>query len=317
VRFDLADRFYKSEEPIEYDETIQGVRGTREPYWRNTVDAGLEIAFGPQNTFTLAYDQSYLKNEDPTVDDGRLQTPSAGLVYWFNTKNGVELNYGYTKADYWRDDDAGVIRDDYDGDVSGIRYIHQYHPETSIFVSYDFTTRDFDGPTEDYDVHEGTIGLDHSFSPQTSLSLSGGYFKQDKEQSENEEDGPVFDALLTKRFEHGSFTIGGTGGWYQPELDTEKTGFTKYNSGTARFEYQLVEPLSFFIGGSYRVDKEEDTSREWSTLRGDTGIVWTFLQHFSLELNYRYADRDDDWDTEDYTSNRIMLTLSASKLYRK
>ena len=80
-------------------------------------------------------------------------------------------------------------------------------------------------------------------------------------------------------------------------------------------EYQLSEPLNFYVGGSYRVDRD-NTSREWSTLRGNIGLIWTFLQHFSLELDYRYADRDDDVDVEDYTSNRFMLTLSADKLYR-
>ena len=313
MRFDLTDTYYRGEEPLERDEAVQGVRNTREQYWRNTGNAGLEISFGPQNTLTLGYNHSYLKNEDPTIDDGNIQRPSAVLAYWFNTKNGVELNYEYTKIDYYLDEGVAV-RDDFTGNVSGIRYIHQYRPQTSIFVEYGFSNRDFDGLTEDYDVHAGSVGFDHSFSPQTSLSLLGGFFSQDRDLAESQ-DGMVYNAFLTRRFERGSFTIGGSGGWHDSELDAEIRGFTRYNSGNLSIEYQLSEPFRFYIGGSYRVDRDKFSS-EWSTLRGNMRIIWTFLQHFALELDYRYSDRDDDEDVFDYTSNRIMLTLRASKLHR-
>ena len=315
MRFDLTETYYRGEEPLERNVAVQGIRNTRDQYWRNTVDAGLEISFGPQNTLKFGYNHGYLKNEDPDIHDGRTQTPSAVLAYWFNTKNGVELNYNYTKSDYWEDPLTDrPARDDYTGDASGIRYIHQYNPQTSFFVSYDFSTRDFDGPREDYEVHAGSVGFDHSFSPQTSLSLSGGYFSQDRDLAEGE-DGSVYDASLTRRFERGSFTIGGSGGWYESELDAENRGFTRYNSGNLSIDYQVSEPLSFYVGGSYRID-QDDTSREWSTLRGNMGITWTFLQHFSLQLDYSYSERDDDVVAFDYSSNRIMLILRASKLNR-
>ena len=82
IRFDLTDTYYRSEEPIEFDETIQGVRTTRQTYWRNTGNASVSFQFGPENTLALGYGQSYLKNEDPTIDDGRIQNPFATLTYW-------------------------------------------------------------------------------------------------------------------------------------------------------------------------------------------------------------------------------------------
>jgi hypothetical protein len=312
VSFDLSERFYKSEEPLEYDETIQGVRVTREPYWRNTGDARLQFLFGPENALTLGYGQSYLKNEDPAVNDGRIQTPSASLTYWFSDRDGIELEYQYTKGDFWKD--VGVAQDDYTGDAVGLRYVRRFSPQTSVFVHYGFTTRDFDGVTEDYDVQEGSIGFDHSFSPQTSLSLSGGYFSQDKDWTEGQ-DGPVYDVLLTRQFERGRFTIGGTGGWYEAYLDAEDRGFTEYHSGNVNVEYQILERLGFSVGGSYRRDRG-NTGREWNTLRGTAEVSWNFFRDFALSLGYRYADRDDDIDTEDYTSNLVMLSISASKLYR-
>lgn len=313
MRFDLSDTLYKTEEPLEYDETIQAVRGTREPYWRNGLDAGLEMVFGPQNTFRLGYGQSYLKNEDPTVDDGRIHTPSASLSYWFNTKNGMEIDYQYTKAEFWVDPPL-VAGDDYTGDDVEVRYTHQFNPESSLFVDYSLATREFDGLSEDHDVHQGTFGFDHSFSPETSLSLSGGYFVQENEYSEDE-DGFSYSIALTRGFERGSFTIGGAGGWDESYLDAERRGFTRYSSGNLSIEYQLSESVDFYAGGFYRRDRD-NLNREWDMWRGSAEITWIFLRHFSLSLNYDYSKRDDYIDTGDYTSNRIMLSLSASKLYR-
>ncbi len=314
MRFDVSDTFYKTEEPLEYDETIQAVRGTREPYWRNTMDAGLEVAFGPQNRFSLGYGQSDLKNEDPTVDDGRIHTPSASLSYWFNTKNGMEIDYEYIKAEFWVDAPL-VAGDDYTGDDIGVRYTHQFKPESSLFVDYSLMTRDFDGLTEDYDVHEGTVGFDHSFSPETSLLISGGYFVREREYSEDE-DRFSYNVTLTRGFERGSFTIGGAGGWEESYLDAERRGFTRYNSGNLSIEYQLSESVDFFTGGFYRHDRD-NFNQERDMLGGNAEIVWNFFRYFSLSLDYRYSKRDDYVDTGDYTSNRIMLTLRASRLSRR
>ena len=40
------------------------------------------------------------------------------------------------------------------------------------------------------------------------------------------------------------------------------------------------------------------------------------MRRFSLSLDYTYSERDDDINTSDYTDNRVMLTLTAGRLYR-
>jgi uncharacterized protein (PEP-CTERM system associated) len=80
-------------------------------------------------------------------------------------------------------------------------------------------------------------------------------------------------------------------------------------------DYQLLERLSSYVDGSYRRDKDE-VSREWKTWIGRCGIRWVFQRWYSLSLDYRHARRDDDVDADDYKVNRVMLVLSASRLYR-
>jgi hypothetical protein len=316
LRFDLSDTYYRSEEPIEYSDVVVGVRTGRRTYQRNLGNASVSFLFGPENAFTVGYGVNHLKNEDPTIDDGRIQTPNANLAYWFNVKNGVELNYIYTEAEFWKD--VGTPRDDYTGHDAGGRYIHRFTRHTSIFARYNYTNRDFDDGLfeEDFDVNEVAAGFEHAFSPDTSLLLAGGYFIVKFEESGDYSD-PTYDVLFTRRFERGSFTLGGTGGWwfYGDYIDPEFRGITRYYSGNMRFEYRLAERFSVYAEGSYRIDRNV-VDREWETIRGNAGISWNFLQYFALALDYRYAERDDDLDSRDYKNNRVMLRLTASKLYR-
>jgi hypothetical protein len=323
MRFYVTDTYYKSEEALESAVDVQGVRNTREPYWRNRGDANLQISFGPENILTCGYGQEDLKNDDPILDDGRTQAPYASLAYWFDEKNGIELDYRYTNADFWHDE-GEPRRDNYKGDAGGIRYIYRFSPQTSVFGRYNLATRDFDGLTEDYDVQEGSVGFRHAFSPETSISLSGGYFVQDREYSDSE-DGISYDLSFTRQFEQGRFSLSGAGGWYESFLDAEQRGFTQYHSGSGQVDFQIRENVNVYVGGSYRRDNRVGTTQEWDTQRGNVGISWSLFRYFSLTLDYQYAQRDEDIDPNaeatisrrrDYTSNRIMLTLRAGRLYR-
>jgi putative beta-barrel porin BBP2 len=313
LKFELTDTYIKSEDPLEDTEDIEGIRNTRNTYQRNTARISLRYLFGPENSLTVDYRHSLLENEDKTLDDGRTQVPSAKMIYWLNVKNGLELNYGYTKADFWRDDNS-IAGDDYDGNSAGIRYIHRFSPHTKGSIGYDFETRDFDGLSEDYDVHTGSIGFDHEFSPDLSLSVGGGYFIQKNDWSDNE-DGYTYNVSLMKQFERGSISIGGDGGWDENYLDAEQRGFTRYWRVNANFDYEILEALRGYAGSSYRAEKDPGSDKR-KTLRGNCGIKWTFLRWFSLSLDYSYADSNDDNDIDDYTDNRVMLILNASKLYR-
>jgi hypothetical protein len=313
LKFKLTDTYYQSEEPIEYSDLVLGVRTSRQTYRRNEGQASIGILFGPENTLNFGYSHRYLENEDPTIEDGKIQRPFASLGYWFNVKNGVQFKYEYLDANFSRD--VGDEPDDYKGQAAGGRYIYRFSPHTKAYLGYDFTTRDFT-IAEDFDVHEVSVGFDHAFSPDLDVSLAVGYFLQDSVVSPDESGYPYY-ALLTKRFERGTFTIGGTGGWdfYGDYIDPQNRGFTKYYSGNARFEYEVAEPFSLYVGGFYRLDR--DTSgREWDLWRGNAGISLSFLRYLALSLDYRHAQRDDDDDAFDYKNNRVMLRLTASKLYR-
>jgi len=310
VRFNLTDTYVRSEEPLETAEEIESARSTRNTYQRNTGTASATYQFGPENTFDLGFRHSYLENEDPALDDGTVQNPFANMTYWFDMKNGFDLNYGYTTASFSRDDGLAP-EDDYDGNEAGIRYIHRFSRQTRVSAGYDFTNRSFEGATEDYKVHEVSVDLGYELSSDLSLNFGIGRFWQHNDISENET-GYTYDALLEKRFSRGSFTVGGSGGWDEAYLEAERRGFTRFWSANTSIEYRLLERLSCYAGASLRHDKDS-ANREWETIRANGGLRLGFLRWFSAALDYSYAERDDDINTEDYKVNRVMLTLTATK----
>jgi hypothetical protein len=45
-------------------------------------------------------------------------------------------------------------------------------------------------------------------------------------------------------------------------------------------------------------------------------VRWDFLRYFFAALDYSYVDRSEDFGFDEYTGNRIMLSIGASKLYQ-
>ena len=316
LSFDLIDSYLNTEDPLEDTLDLQGLRRGRSRYWVNTAQASFRYRFGAENSVRAGYRNGYLKNDDVTLDNSETQTPFASLGYWFDVKNGAELNYEYTDAHFWRDDDLPPA-DDYTGHSAGLRYIHRFTTQTRGYVGYTYTTRDFDGIEEDYDVHSGLLGVEHAFSPEYSMAGSVGYFIQVNDFSDNES-GPTFTASLTRTFSRGSITAGGDGGWgeeYVSRGADRGTGFTQYYGAYIRGSYQILEPLSAYANLSYRHDKD-DADEVSQFYRGNCGLRWSFWRWYSLSLDYSYASVNRDNDIDDYTNNRVMLVFSFGKPFR-
>ena len=344
LRLDLTDTYLRSEDPLEETEGVETVRRTRRTYQRNNGRGSLRYLFGPENELIAGYAHSMQKNEEERIDGGETHNPFANLTYWFNEKNGMGLDYQYTKAEFWREHDLEG-EDDHTGHSAGVSYNYRFNMHTTGTVRYDFTNRQFEEPSEDYRVHEGSVGFEQAISPDLSLSLRTGYFIQEMERSEGTS-GPIFDAALVKKLEQGSFTIGGQAGWDEAYLDVERRGFSRYWTLDSRLQYQLLEYVNSYVGGSYRRDKDEDgkeweiwtgncglawtllrdvslsldytyseSKEEYTTWRGGCGLRWAFLRWFSLSANYTFAERDDEDDESDYNVNRVMLVLTGNRLF--
>lgn len=313
LQFELSDTYIRSEEPIEETADIIGVRRTRNTYQRNNWDSSINYNFGPSNSILFGYTHSLLENEDVTLDDGTIFDPYANITYWVNTKNGIEFSSSYTVADFSRDDD-GIPGDDYSGYNGSLTYLYNFSQHLTASADYGISLRNFKGISEDYFVHEANIGFIQQLSTNLSFSLSGGYFVQ-KPDNSDDNNGYMFDLSLSKSFDRGDFLINISSGWNEAYLESERRGFTDFQSLTSSFNYQVTENINNYASISYRQNRDE-TNRKSKTIGVNYGWGWTFLRDYSMSLDYSCLTRDDDLNTNDYMVNRVNLIIKWSKPYR-
>lgn len=319
LEFNISDTYLKSEEPIEEMEDIISVRETRNEYRRNSGDANIRFNFGASSMFELGYRHSWLENDDDAIDDGTISDSYASYTYWFNVKHGLEINAGYTKAEFSRDNGADP-GDNYSGFTEGIGYRYRSNPNSTFSMDFAFTDRDFEenatdeDDTTDYEVYTGMMGYEKNISEDMSYNISAGYFTRQNDMDEDD-NGFNADISLTKNFSRGSFALSGRSGWGEAYLESERRGFTKYQSVTSTFNYQVTENLSNNVSFTYRQDKDE-SSRKSKSLRTGYGWRWTFSRYYSMSLDYTCAVRDDDEPTGDYLVNRVMFSLRWRKPFR-
>jgi hypothetical protein len=316
LRFNLTDTYLQSNDPLEDPQNVQGLRQTRNEYWTNVTDASLGYVFGAENRVNVGYSYNYYKNDQIDLDDSKIQNPYANLTYWLDVRNGAEVTYGYTDAEFTRDDNLPADSD-YTSNSAGIRYLRRFTPNSTGYAGYNYATFDYERLLpQDFNVHDGLVGLDHSFSPEYTVSASVGYFIRVNEITDNQ-DGPTYTASLTRNFARGNITVGGNGGWSYENLQQGvglTSGFSEYYGGYVNGRYEILERVNIYGGLSYRHDKYTLNSADY--FRGNCGLRWDFLRYFFVALDYSYVDRSEDVGLDEYTGNRIMLSVGASKLYQ-
>jgi hypothetical protein len=318
LRLDLNDNYLKSEEPHEEGEdgAIQTIRHTRNNYERNDASISLDYQFGSQDHIKGGYAYQILNNEDPALTDSTEHGPFASLIYWFDFKNGMELDYRFSTAEY--ELESGLpSEDDFDGHEAGARYTHRFDPHTNAYVCYGLTTREFDIETNDYQIHDFSVGLNYGLSPQTSISLASGFYKPNGDPYDSEDAKLFFSAGLEHETKNLKMSLEATKGWDEGFFEAERRGFTEYWTSRGRIEYQPTKHMTTYASISYRKnDYMLETKIDDDTYQGECGLEISFLRWYTLGLDYTHSQRlSDDLDAE-YTDNRIMLTLSASRLFQ-
>lgn len=318
-RLDLTDDYLKSEEAAEtsfagYQER-QGTRHTRYTYQRNAADAALTYRFGPRDTVTVGYRHELVENRDPSLDDTTEHGPYGSVVYWFDARNGMDLRYRFTRTEFERND-GNPTGDDFDGHRVDARYLYRFNPRTTGYIGYGYTRRDFETASrEDRRVHEGSAGLTHGFSPRTSLTLNVGYYKPDGYGAGDDTGHVSYGATLERKFERGTVSLRGTGGWDEDYLGAEQRGYTRYWTVGGNVDYTLLRNVTAYAGASYRKNRYLSAVED-GTYRGQGGLRMRFLRWYSLGLEYAYLNRRSDNPNDEYVDNRIMLTLSASRPFQ-
>jgi hypothetical protein len=109
-----------------------------------------------------------------------------------------------------------------------------------------YLLRDFESPSNDYDIHRPSVGIEHAFSPTLNGRIQLGYYWADPERGDTIDD-IYFDVNVSQRAERTTYTIALQGGFTEDFFTAENLGFNKYYRGIGRVSHQLLERMTVGI----------------------------------------------------------------------
>jgi hypothetical protein len=307
----LRDYFIRSEEPREREygagaleqQYLLGTQRERAVYIRNVFEPSVDYRFGPDDRISINYRNNIYQTRSTQSQDSQENFVSPRLVYWFNIRNGIALEYGFTQGDFERDPD-------FVGHLARGRYTYRFNPRTSVFAEYAFTRRDFDPPSIDYDVNNPSLGFEHAFTPTLTGRIQIGYFWQ-KPESGTSTDGISYDVGLTESGERTTYTLSFQGGYREDYFTAENLGFTKYHRAIASITHRLEQRVTLGISGTVERAEYVSDRKDWIYSAGGNAS-FQLLRWLSLSFEASHRGNDSNVDSVEYIENRVFLRLSAT-----
>jgi len=279
-------------------------RGVHAIYLRNVVEPSMEYRFGRENLLSVLYRNNIYRNQNPQFEDSMENTINPRLTYWFDSDNGVSLDYYFTLNTYQVSPDQLV---------NGItpRYTYRFNRTTSIFGEFHFEYQDFESPGVDYYVYNPSIGIQYQFTPTlTGLAQGGWWWNIPKEGSNSQ--GPFLNLSLTQRAERTQYTLAVQGGYTEDYVTAQNLGFTKTYSGYGTIQHQLTQKLSGRLTGSLARYIYANDQKDWVWQVGG-GPSYLIFRWLTVSLEAFYRGDNSNISGYDYTEFRGIFRITVAR----
>ena len=312
LNFYLKESFVRSDDPREREyfttdadnKRVLATTTDRAVYWRNVLAPTIEYQFGPENRVGLNYRNNIYRVDSAVSQDSQENYINPFFTYWFDKRNGISLDYGYTMGDFDNSPDLTGHR------ASG-RYMNRFSAKSSAFAEYAFSRRTFDAPGVNYDVHDSSLGITYALSPTLNMSAQVGYFWK-KPEIGSGTDGFSYKGDLRNSDPRTTYQLSLQGGYTEDFFTSENLGFNRYHRLTGSVTHMLERRFS--IGGFANIERAEfDQPSHKDTIWGIGGRAsYMPLKWLTLGLEISHKDRSSDVSLYEYTENRGMVTITAT-----
>ncbi|RLC29662.1 MAG: hypothetical protein DRH32_07005 [Deltaproteobacteria bacterium] len=316
TRLEITDTFLYTKDPEDdYDED-NTMRRDRNVYYTNSAGVSVTHQFGESDTIRLGYVYSILENDDETLEDNSRHTPSVSLTYWFVPRQWrLETGMEYTRGEFTGSPAAGELSDDLDQWVGNIRVIRVVSRNFEVFAAYTHTLVDYEGQEVDYQIYDPSVGFSCAWGEDAALSLSVGYYLQDRERGDDES-GMSIDGDIGKTwsFRRSSISLTGASGYEQSYFGSENLGFDVYYMAGLSARHEFSRHVTGDVFSSYRRDKytETEDNRRDDTTEAGCGITAQLNRWLSTRLGYTFRNVESDDRDAEYTENSIVLTFTLA-----
>lgn len=314
LHFHLFDNFVRSEDPvIAADGEIEDIRRDREIYYRNVGETSLSYQFRQEDAVTAGYRNRYLDDTSSRDEDSIGHEGFMNVDSWLTPQYGIGLTSHCTDGQF-------EVADDFRQYGAGITASYRWETSRRVYGRYDFLHHDFDEAAtaterNDYEVHQGVLGMSVQLGTPTELSAEAGYYLQDY-IDEGELDGIVFSGGLKTHVGRTSLNLAASGGYGEDYFSSENLGSSSYRKIMGSVDHLVTENLRIFASASYRweeffgADTDRDRKDEVWLARG--GLSYSFWRWLTLSLEGAHMERDSDDPTAEFVDNRVTLRLTAA-----
>jgi hypothetical protein len=272
---------------------------------RNVAAPTIEYQFGRENRFGLNYRNNTYRTDSLTSENSQENYINPFVDYWFDQRNGLHLEYGYTIGDFEHSSDMRAH-------MANARYTNRITPKTAIFGEYTFIRRQFDLPIFDYDILDPSVGITYAFGPTWNASAQVGYYWYEPEIGSKIE-GVSYKASITKLGDvRTTYVLSLQGGYTEDYFTAENLGFNKYHRLTGSATHFLEKRTSIAFAGSIeRVDFVQTDRNDW--IWGVSGTLTHMpLKWLTLALEISHREGNSSIDINDYTENRGLIKITAT-----
>ncbi|MBU1053457.1 MAG: outer membrane beta-barrel protein [Proteobacteria bacterium] len=309
--FFLKDSFIRSDDPrereyftpAEENKFVLSTETQREKYWRNVLSPTVEYQFGPQNRIGVNYRNNIYRIDSSNPDDSQEDFVNPFFSWKLDQKNDIYLDYGYTIGNF-------ESSADFTSHKATMRYTNHFGPKSSVFGEYNFSTRNFDPPSVDYDIHQPFIGVSYSFNPNFDASAQIGYFVKDPETG-SRTDGMSYKAGITNRNVKTSYVLSLQGGYNEDYFTSENLGFSRYHRLTGSITHSLAMRTSLGLYGNVERSTFDTGKKDWIWGTG-CNLSHKPLKWLTLYLDISHKNKDSNISTDDYTENRGIFKITAT-----
>jgi len=233
----------------------------------------------------------------------------------------ARLGGTYERLDYIDDRPTFDVanHDDRDRDLLslGARLGYRPSPALELFVQGASDSRQYDEPFDDFlldrdsDGYNAAVGLQFRSGPRLAGEVLAGYMHQDYDDPSLTDVSALDVGALVQWRASGATTV--RGALDRTLEETTLLGASSYmrTALSAQVAHQLRPDLNLSADAIFARREFEGVNRADDITEIGTGAAWFFQPRLFVGLDYRMIDQNSNLSTNDYTENRILLSLGA------
>lgn len=287
---------------------------------RNTTSIRSVTNLGPMSQFWAGYSHSKVYNHDETSEDMTYHKAETGVIYRYNADWRQELRLEGIRDDYEFSDDVNRVN-------AELRTVRMIGPKRDLFLSLagGLVRSQSDDPlrkqARDYEMYTAMLGYKEDVTPEWGYDLAVGVSTVDADKRYNAAAGKVYPAASAGfHYQRPLHLFRAYAEYKLGEYDNlgQNSGLTVTQRVGMSHTWDMAQHWKLFLVADYILDDFQQDTVAGVAAQGNVkswrlgaNLAYQIARYWKVSLDYRYLERETEFNTDDRTQNRVMMLLST------